>query len=266
MEPALASQLVQDLDKDPEWNVKNIVMDDDTTTLARITTDLQKDIKKFSDLKHTVKSFTSALYKISNKELTKNAIKHLSRSVSYAINTNKNDEEGLKRDLKSVVPHSYGDHGNCGAWCGYHKDPQNYKHKLLDKDLESEGLHTQLDALIDILINKAPQIAPCGSTKLNENFNHMVASKAPKSRHYSSSKSLKNRVSAAVAQKNKGHSYLSNVYEKCGISPGKFYPNYAKSLDKKRIVNNQYKISKTYKKRKLQFGKSKTAQQAASEL
>ena len=54
----------------------------------------------------------------------------------------------------------------------------------------------------------------------NESFNGMVAAKAPKACHYTSPGSLKARVGAVVAQNNLGSTYLSKVYETCGLSPG----------------------------------------------
>ena len=115
-------------------------------------------------------------------------------------------------------------------------------------------------------MQKAESIAPCGSTRINENFNHMVATKAPKSRHYSSSGSLKTRVSSAVATKNVGSGYLSDAYSKTGVSPGKFYQKHAASLDKKRKRETIYKTSQAYKRRKLLFSSDKTQQQESSEL
>lgn len=50
-----------------------------------------------------------------------------------------------------------------------------------------------------------------GSTQANESINNSIASKAPKRFHYSGSASLNYRVSAAVAQKNIGHTYVSKV-------------------------------------------------------
>ena len=81
-------------------------------------------------------------------------------------------------------------------------------------------------------IEKVEAIAPCGSTGINENLNHMVATEAPKCRHYSTSGCLKTRVSSVVAKKNEGHGYLYDVYTSGEISPGEFYSKHAKSIDR----------------------------------
>ena len=54
-------------------------------------------------------------------------------------------------------------------------------------------------------------LAHVQSTNGNENMNHMIARKAPKSVTYSESESLDFRVSAAVAQKNEGRQYVLQV-------------------------------------------------------
>ena len=50
-----------------------------------------------------------------------------------------------------------------------------------------------------------------GSTQANENFNYMVAQKAPKAVHYSDSASLHYRIAASVANKNEGHTSVNQV-------------------------------------------------------
>ncbi|VDI42164.1 Hypothetical predicted protein [Mytilus galloprovincialis] len=60
--------------------------------------------------------------------------------------------------------------------------------------------------------NRAGTLQNMGSTQGNENFNQIVASKAPKSRFYGGSSSLSNRLSASVLQKNEGYTWLSKVF------------------------------------------------------
>ena len=69
-----------------------------------------------------------------------------------------------------------------------------------------------------------------------------------------------------VAKKNKGRTYLSVVYEKAGLSPGKFYKRQAASVDRKRKRNNELKTSKESKRRKLKYTQEKTVSQRTNEL
>ena len=55
------------------------------------------------------------------------------------------------------------------------------------------------------------KLANLESSNANENMNNIIARKAPKAVHFSGSESLDYRVSAAVAQKNEGHSYIIQV-------------------------------------------------------
>ena len=101
------------------------------------------------------------------------------------------------------------------------KDHENYKHRLpYGRDLRGRGgcLKKDLSDLFKVYAENAEKLAPLlGSTQANERFNNMVASQAPKNRHYSGSESLCFRVRAAVCVKNIGQNYLSEVYEPAGI-------------------------------------------------
>ena len=81
----------------------------------------------------------------------------------------------------------------------------------------------------------------------------MVTSKAPKDKHYSMSSSLKNRISAAVCQKNLGENYLHRVNTLNGLSPGKIRARAAKTLDKVNAKRRIFNSSKEFKARRLQL-------------
>ena len=55
------------------------------------------------------------------------------------------------------------------------------------------------------------KLSQLGSSNCVENMNQQIARKAPKALHFSESESLDFRVSAAVLQKNEGHSYICEV-------------------------------------------------------
>ncbi|VDI00562.1 Hypothetical predicted protein [Mytilus galloprovincialis] len=63
---------------------------------------------------------------------------------------------------------------------------------------------------------------------------HIFASKAPKRICYSASESLKNRVSATVAQKNIGYHYISELHLEAGLSPNKITKKQSECLSKER--------------------------------
>ena len=139
--------------------------------------------------------------------LTKKVINWFVKCFSYAVSQNKGNAVAFKQCVASIVPHAFGSYENCGHWCGYQSNPAEYYHKSLPhgEDLTGEVLHEDLSTIFSVLERKAERIAPGGSTKELESFNHMIATKASKSRHYSSSESLATRVGCAVLQKNEVH-------------------------------------------------------------
>lgn len=77
-------------------------------------------------------------------------IQYFQRCFGYALKQSKDDEEGVRNGLKSIVPHAHGDHSSCGDWCGYLKSPASYKHRGLPhgKDLMDKRLRQSLEKII----------------------------------------------------------------------------------------------------------------------
>ena len=141
-------------------------------------------------------------------------IEYLQRCFGYALKQNRDDPEGVRKNLRAIVPHAFGEHTDCNAsWCGSLKDPSNYTHRGLPhgKDLEDQNLRKSLEEIIEVYALNAEKLAPLGSSQANESLNNTIGSKAPKIRHYGSSESNDFRVACAVGQKNLGYSYVSQV-------------------------------------------------------
>ena len=115
---------------------------------------VEHEVEKWSDVVHAKRSFGSSLYSIKtqNKSQTDMVIRYFQRCFGYALKQNKDDEEGVRSGLKSIVPHAYGDHSSCGNWCGYLKNPASYKHRGLPhgKDLTDRGLRQSLEKIIEV--------------------------------------------------------------------------------------------------------------------
>ena len=120
--------------------------------------------------------------------------------------------------MKRIVPRAFGEHGDCGSWCGDAKDPTSYKHSNLlgGRNLIGNGLCCFLEeTLLPYMMEEAVQkLAPLGSTQRNECLNQVIATKNLKIRFYGSSKSSDFRTAAAVAQFNESYSYLKTVLQK----------------------------------------------------
>ena len=53
-------------------------------------------------------------------------INYLVKCFTYSMCQNKGNPTALQKPLKSILPHSFGDHKNCNeSWCGAKKDPIN---------------------------------------------------------------------------------------------------------------------------------------------
>ncbi|XP_062566154.1 uncharacterized protein LOC134228511 [Saccostrea cucullata] len=213
MEPAMACEMLQGI-IDQGHSVQTLVMDNDSTTIARVRATVDPTITKKSDSNHTRKGFMGSLVELGNtyKVLKNNRVRsHIERCFMYCVKQNSGNSTKLAEDLKNIVPHLYGEHDECGTWCRSQKT--NYKPKNLPygKPLSDQPLRVALESLINKYIQKADELVDLGSTQNNENFNHMVASKAPKRLFYGGSESLKTRVSATVCQKNEGYNYITEL-------------------------------------------------------
>ncbi|XP_061183916.1 uncharacterized protein LOC133192080 isoform X3 [Saccostrea echinata] len=179
MEPAMACEMLQSvLDQ-----VSTLVMDNDSTTIARVKSTVDKNIRKQCDSNHTKKGFTASLIELSKtQKLLRNTkvCSHIERCFSYSISQNKGQREQLAIGLSSIIPHLYGEHSSCGTWCMGKEE--GYKHKALPygKPLDDKDLRVALQSLMEKFIPRSSELANMGSTQSNESFNHMAASKAPK--------------------------------------------------------------------------------------
>ena len=125
--------------------------------------------------------------------------------------------------------------------CKFLSDPKRgYKNLPYKKCLSGSQLRQALDKIFAKQAQNASQLCSNSTSNPNESFNTMVASKAPKSHHYSKSESLDYRIAAAVCQKNMGEGYLCIVNEIAGMSPGRI------------AVESSCRKEKSFRKRKMQ--------------
>lgn len=182
MEPSMACEMLTTVQGDGA-KVGTFVMDNDSTTIAKVKATVSPNIEKRADRNHTKKGFTGALLELGNThKLLKNPKlrSHIERCFTYCIQQNRGQAKQLEAELGKIVPHLYGEHDCCGTWC--RSEQTNYKPKNLPygKPLSCSLLRAALVTLINKYASKAEELAVMGSTQENENFNYMVSSKAPK--------------------------------------------------------------------------------------
>lgn len=252
MEPDMAAQLVvhnKDLE-DENVIIGTVVGDEDASTMCRIRRESAHVIAKESDMNHNTKSVSNKLWKL---RLPKQTIDYLKKCFGCAIKKNGGDPEAVRKDLSNVVDHAFDKHEMCGEWCRFKEDPENYKHRGLPdgKGLHGTQLHSDLTQIFGTYANNAEKIAACSSTQLNESFNAIVASKAPKGRCYGRSESLVYRLDAAVSQKNTGTGYVVNVAKKLNVSPGKHTKQFREKKDVRREERAKKMRTAEFKRRRL---------------
>ena len=216
MESDMAVEMLHDLET-RNFHVKQLIMDNDSTTFAKAKASFDPNIKKISDFNHTKKNLISKLYDI--KKLKKypllgpKTIQHLSKCFAYAVKSN-SDTTTLQKNLECIPSHVFGNHNSCQSqWCRYLQDPEKYRPVNLPygKYLSGMDLFNDLQHIFTDLAKSASQLTNMGSTQSNENFNRIVACKNPKNFFYSGSESTAFRVAAAVAHKNIGHSTVGKA-------------------------------------------------------
>ncbi|XP_071578903.1 uncharacterized protein [Temnothorax nylanderi] len=230
-----ADTAVQIMVKNPDFKkagirIGTLIGDEDSSTIAAVQRETSHRVVKWSDSNHVRKKFTGKLYKLASthRELDRGSvIPYLKRCFNYALDQNKGNTEATTKALLSIAEHIFGSHSNCGTWCEA-KDNPEYVFKSLPKGkpLFSKSLQTALHGVLMEFTSRVLKVAPGGSSQLNESFNHMVATRAPKSRHYSSSRSILLRVAAAVCQKNVGAKHIIDVRVEAGLPPGTIAEEY----------------------------------------
>ncbi|CAG2244871.1 unnamed protein product [Mytilus edulis] len=228
--------------------------DNDSATTSKLKVDFE-DLEKRDEKNHLKKGLSKSLHQMSikYKELKQDDTReYILRCFMYAI-TGGTTEDDIKVSLDRIVPHIFGNHDSCRevTWCKYEEDPTNFKYRSLPggNPLTNESLKEELLVLVSKYTSQSNAIAELGSTQANESFNQMASSKAPKSRHYGGSCSLKNRLSAAVLKKkNEGYSYLPKVNEASNLSPGDFTTSLTLKMDAKRKKESRNQIKKNLRK------------------
>ncbi|XP_068704804.1 uncharacterized protein [Montipora foliosa] len=220
--PLLASgvELSQECSSKHNAEVKILVGEDDSATIKMVKKHVSHHVEKWSDINHAKKSFTIHLYAIQSQfkgQLSAKVIEYFSNCFGYALVQNRNNTEGLKKDLKAIVPHAFAKHDqHCSiSWCGFLKDPFNKLPSQFtatwERSTRGEAKKEELEKVMANFVKNADKLAPLGSSQANESLNNTIGSKAPKIRHYGASESNDFRVACAVSQKNIGHTYVSEL-------------------------------------------------------
>ena len=271
MEPSIACEVVKTInDSDLGVKVGTLIGDEDAATIKAVHEEVDADVEKRSDVSHIKRSLGNALFNIKNqhKELSDSVIGHVKKCFAYALQQNRGQAESLAAAIVNVPQHLFGDHSSCGEWCGSHADPTGYKHHGLPRGqpLKSSSLRDALAAVFAVFARNAAKIAPMGSSQVNEAFHNIVASKAPKSRHYGGSQSSDFRVAAAVCQQNEGYGYVCGVMADSALSPSRSAERFASLRQSARERQSSQAGDRMAKRRRLELKASRRQSHVTQEL
>ncbi|XP_052080047.1 uncharacterized protein LOC127718130 [Mytilus californianus] len=217
MEPDMVVEMLKELDE-KGVDILEVVGDDDSTGFDRAKRLMPNSkMEKISDRNHIKHNIISKINELKpkHKELSGMVCDAIVKNFTYVVNQNVGNPSGIEDGLHASIKHIFGEHDNCNeTWCGYLKDKDSYIHSNLPrgKDLCSSELRSDLEKLfIQKMVPQSKKLSNLGSSQANESFNNLIALKAPKTKHFSTSASLNYRVSSAVLQKNEGYNYIAEV-------------------------------------------------------
>lgn len=159
--------------------------DNDSSCMHALEEILDYPIVKQSDLNHTKKGVGNMLYKLREnknidveKELTHDTISYLKDTFAIIVKKNKNNVNAIERDLKNLPDHVFDKHENCGSFCKFSEEKENYDNS---RHLRNQTLYKHVKKLFSDLANNASKFVLAGSTQANESLNNSMASFCPKS-------------------------------------------------------------------------------------
>ncbi|CAC5401769.1 unnamed protein product [Mytilus coruscus] len=241
MEPDMVVEMLKELDE-KGVDILEVVGDDDSTGFDRAKRLMPNSkMEKISDKNHIKHNIISKINELKpkHKELT---------------GMNVGNPSGIEDGLHASIKHIFGEHDNCNeTWCGYLKDKDSYIHSNLPrgKDLCSSELRSDLEKLfIQKMVPQSKKLSNLGSSQANESFNNLIALKAPKTKHFSTSASFKLQSQLSRTQKNEGYNYISELNTSIGLSPGNETLSRGNKLNKKREGNKNIFKSKQGKKQR----------------
>ncbi|XP_024891144.1 uncharacterized protein LOC112466982 [Temnothorax curvispinosus] len=256
MEPCVGKKLVVESEilKSQNVEVGVLIGDDDSSTIAACRSASNHPILKQSDKNHASKGVKKQLYGIQkkHKKLTKEGITYLHKCFTYAIAQNTGNSIAMTAAIRSIPHHAFNDHTQCGIWCGYIKNKENYDHRAVPGGFSNQNLFQDLKEVFYKLADNAAKFACGASSNRNESLNATMASKAPKSRCYSMSASADFRFSCSVAQKNLGEKYTQDIANQIQLSSGKHHLRHISKTDKTYLQRKARINTHQYKKKRME--------------
>ncbi|KAJ8678072.1 hypothetical protein QAD02_013859 [Eretmocerus hayati] len=245
MEPEAVVRVTRDNESLKKHNVEIgiIVADNDSSAILAAREVSDQEIVKQHDKNHTSKGVVSASYKIkpSYKELTSVVMKYLNKCFNFCVSQNEGNIAAMIAVIQNIPYHAFNYHNDCGDWCGFKKNPDNYVHSTMGDGLCDERLFEALKSLFEDLASKCPQFAAACTSNQDESMNHSIVSYAPEARVYAKSPSGVTRVACAVSKKIEEKNIL-DVYKGLNLSPGLHTSRLMIAIDKVHLKEHFHQV------------------------
>ncbi|XP_034945862.1 uncharacterized protein [Chelonus insularis] len=161
--------------------------------------------------------------------------------------------------VRNISYHVFNYHDNCGLWCGYVQDKENYDYKIIPGGFDDLQLFAALQDIYNKLGDNAEKYSAAASSNANESLNNTMASKARKSCCYSMSASADFRFSCTIGQKNIGEGYIQEIEKVKNLSPGKFLADHVQRVQEKTGKKRLFKNLLEAKRARIDRKKKRTA-------
>lgn len=242
--------------------IEVLIGDDDSSAIANLRRLSPHAIIKWSDFNHAHKTFNSKLYEI---KIPAGLREYFSKIFSTSIKKNQGDSPKVKIALENIVSHAFGEHSNCpeDRKCKNTDGDYVYKYFKDGKCLNDGFLREKLEKIVKPFAEKSDQLAPCGSSQVNESWNNIVCSKHPKSVFYGGTESHRNRVAISVCQKNMGYEYVCELNSLSNLSPG-FHTKKSRKRKQEIKEKEAHKRSSIAAKRQRLFNKKQRSRKNLS--
>ncbi|KAK0074345.1 hypothetical protein PV326_012524 [Microctonus aethiopoides] len=148
----------------------------------------------------------------------------------------------IEQGFRNSPNHVFDKHDNCGNYCKYREDNENYDNS---RHMKNPILFKHVNKLFSDLADNAWKFVLAASSNTNESINNKMARYCPKANSYSTSESAEYRFACAVAHKNLGADYVLKVCRKMNLTKHNSIKKQQLRNEKEKKSNDTYSSDMT---------------------
>ena len=97
--------------------IRSVIMDNDSTTSARIRDEIQREMNEIKDLSHTKNDLRTHLTALQTTHKIDTVVTFLQKCFVSVCTEHKNDPVNIKVGLVNITNHAFGNHKHCQKPC-----------------------------------------------------------------------------------------------------------------------------------------------------